>query len=354
MRNWGDLTWFPLWFGGMPFHNVYQPGFHLTVAGLGTLLHWTPQHAYHFVAALTYSIAPVTLFWFCWRMTGSAGYGFAAGLFYSLVSASALLSRTVWMDVGGPFHPRRFQTLVAYGEGPHILATAILPVVLLCVYRATVDRKAIYFPLASAALACLVLTNWPGTVGLALALAAFCLSEIGERRISWARLVGISVVGYLLACRWIPPSTVLLVPRNAQQSDYSYFHAIHFLYIALAIGFVLFLHFGLRRWGASAFLRFGVYFTLLAALMTLGRYWFGWNVFPQAHRFQIEMEMAISILLCYLCRIVHAQLPRPAQVTVSAALLLASFCLVPAERDYSPRAESADGHDSNVGIQGGT
>ena len=36
--NWSDLTWFPLWFNGMPFQKVYQPGFHFTVAGLSTLL----------------------------------------------------------------------------------------------------------------------------------------------------------------------------------------------------------------------------------------------------------------------------------------------------------------------------
>ncbi len=340
MRNWGDLTWLPFWFGGMPFHNVYQPGFHLTVAGLGTALHWTPQHAYHFVTAVTYAIAPVTLFWFCYRMTGSAGYGFAVGLFYSLVSSSALLSRTVWMEVGGPFHPRRFQTLVAYGESPHILATAILPVVLLCVYRAAVDRKAVYFPLASATLACLVLTNWPGTVGLALAMLAFCLSEIGEKRLSWTRLAGIGALSYLLACRWIPPSTLLLVPRNAQQSDYSYFHASHLLYAAALAAFAVFAHFGLRRLGAGAFLRFGVYFTLLTALMTLGRFWFGWNLFPQAHRFQIEMEMAIAITVCYLCKLVHAQLPRPAQLTVIAALIVSALGLIPTERRYT-RALSA-------------
>ena len=42
--NWSDLTWFPLWFNGMPFVKVYQPGFHFAVAGLSALAGWTIQH----------------------------------------------------------------------------------------------------------------------------------------------------------------------------------------------------------------------------------------------------------------------------------------------------------------------
>src|SRR5690348_7396984 len=64
--NWSDLTWFPLWFNGMPMQNLYQPGFHFTVAGFATLLGWTPQHAYHFLAAITYSAGAVTFFGLCY------------------------------------------------------------------------------------------------------------------------------------------------------------------------------------------------------------------------------------------------------------------------------------------------
>src|SRR5260370_18767409 len=30
--NWRDLTWFPLWYGGIPFQNTYPPFFHAAVA----------------------------------------------------------------------------------------------------------------------------------------------------------------------------------------------------------------------------------------------------------------------------------------------------------------------------------
>ena len=335
IRNAGDLTWYPLWFGGMPFHNVYQPGMHFTVAASAIWFCLTPQHAYHLVSAVVYSLAPFTLFWFCDRATGLPGYAFAAGLMYSVISTSALLSSTVWNEIGGPFHSRRFQTMVGYGEGPHIMATALLPVALLCVHRAVVDRRRRYFPLSSLVLACLVLTNWPGTVGLTIALVAFCLSNRGAKRIAWLRLMGIAFVAYLLACRWIPPSTILLVPANAQQSDYSYFRAIHLLLaIALLLGLAA-IHVGFQRRRVNPFFRFGVYFALLSAVITLSRLWFGWNLFPQGHRFQIEMEMGLAMAICYVGRLLLIRLPSRGRFVVIAVLVIAAVPAIESNRQYA-------------------
>ena len=38
LENWRDLTWFPLWYGGIPFQNTYPPLLHALVACL--LLLW--------------------------------------------------------------------------------------------------------------------------------------------------------------------------------------------------------------------------------------------------------------------------------------------------------------------------
>ncbi len=337
-RNWGDLTWYATWFGGTPFHNVYQPGLHLSVAALASMVHLTPQHAYHFLTGLTYTLGPVTLFWFCASMTGQRWYAFAVGLVYSLLSPIAVLSRSDGADVGGPFHPRRFQILVQYGEGPHITAVMLLPLVILCLYRAAVDRKPLYFPMACFALASLVLTNWPGTVGLTLAILAFCLSEAGEKRVAWARLGAIMAVAYLLACRWIPPSTVRLVFGDAQQSDGNHFHVMHLLYAGELAIVLLLAHLGLRWVGAPPFLRFGIYFTLLTGLVTLGHALFKVSLLPQPARFQVELEMAIAITACYLGKWAWGRMPRKAGVVLGAILLLAAIPLIKSNRRYARRA----------------
>jgi len=333
-RNWDDLTWYPSWYGGTPFHNVYQPGLHLTVAALASLVHLTPQHAYHLITGLTYTLGPVTLFWLCASIV-QRWYAFAVGLVYSLLSPIALLSRLDGADVGGPFHPRRFQILVQYGEGPHVTALMLLPVVILCLYRASVDRKPLYFPAACVVLASLVLTNWPGTVGLTLAITAFCLSEVGEKRAAWARLGAIAAVAYLLACRWIPPSTVRLVFGDAQQSDGNHFHAMHLVYLGGLAIFLLLAHIVLRRTGAPPFLRFGIYFAFLTGLVTLGHAWFGLNLLPQPHRFQLELEIAIAITGCFLVKLVWNRMPRRASVLLGAMLLLAAIPLIRSNRRYA-------------------
>ena len=37
LENWRDLTWFPLWYGGIPFQNTYPPLLHALVAVLPPL-----------------------------------------------------------------------------------------------------------------------------------------------------------------------------------------------------------------------------------------------------------------------------------------------------------------------------
>src|SRR5579862_839564 len=69
MHHWNDLTWYPLWFTGIPFFHVYQPGLHVVVAGAANLFHFTPGRSYFIVIALVYALQPVTFYWLCYRAT---------------------------------------------------------------------------------------------------------------------------------------------------------------------------------------------------------------------------------------------------------------------------------------------
>lgn len=335
MRHWGDLSWYPIWFNGTPFHTIYQPGLHVTVAAIATVFQLTPQHAYHFVTGLTYCTGPVTLFWFCYRVTGRWGCAFATGVFYSIVSTSALLSRDLYAWMDGPFHPRRFEILTRWGEGPHITALTLLPLVLLSLYRAGVEKRRWWFPLAAVALASLVLTNWPGSVGLSMAIGGFCLAQVGYKRIAWARLLSIAVVAYLLAGRWIPPSTVVLVQRNAQQSDGHYFGPIHLLYFGVLMALLAGIEFGLRRARAGWLLRFAVSFAVISGAVTCGWWWFGVALLPQPPRFQVELEMAIAIAVCYLGKRLLESVPAGARAALIMALIIAAVPVAKSNRRFA-------------------
>ncbi len=168
-NNPGDLTWFPLWFTGMPFHRVYQPGFHALVAGLAGALGWSIPRAYHFLCGVAYCCSPAALFVLCWGVTKRRGFAFVSGLIYSLISPGCLLVRSIRYDTGHLITARRFYNLVHYGEGPHVAALALTPVAILLLDRAVVARRWWAILLTPIVFAAIVVTNWPGAMGLALA-----------------------------------------------------------------------------------------------------------------------------------------------------------------------------------------
>lgn len=322
--NWSDLTWFPLWFNGMPFEKVYQPGFHFTVAGLSTLLGWTPQHAYHFLTAVTYCAGALTLFWLCYEATKDRAQALLAALLYSLISPVCFLVPLIRSDAGGWLAPRRYQILAHYGEGPHISAVALIPVVILLLHGALSLRNRIWIAIAPFALAVIPLMNWPGSMGLAMAVLAYCLSQIGAFRISnWLALIGMGVAAYLIASPWLPPSVIAAVIRNAQQSDGTSFGSAQLwpaLTLAAACAALLIVF---KRTTANRWLRFFVFFALLTGAVSIGHEWFGWRLLPQPDRFQVEFEMAFAATLAYL--LIWGIRKLPARIQLAAAVLLVAF-----------------------------
>ncbi len=334
MDHWHDLTWFPLWFTGMPFHQVYQPGLHLTVAALASAVHGTPQHAYHFVTALAYCAAPVTLFWLCYTATGRRAYGLVAGLLFSLVSPMCFLAPTIRYDVGAWYLPRRFQTLVHYGEGPHIAALALIPLAIWLLDRAACAQRAWYVPAAALAVAAVALTNWPGTIGLGFACLAYCISG---RPIRWPRLAAVGAIGYLIAAPWMPPSILILVFRNAHQSDATALGRSQLaVFAGVAVSLVL-LHVVFRRMKTDPWFRFFTYFAVIAGAVTLGREWFGWRLLPQPNRFQLELEMAIAGAVAYAAVFWFGRVRRPVVVAAVCVGIVFAFVQVRRYSRYAVR-----------------
>jgi hypothetical protein len=326
INHWNDRTWFPLWYGGSPFHRVYQPGLHLSVAELARILHWTPEHSYHFLTGLAYALGPVSLFWLCYRITNRKGYAFFAALLYSLISATTLFSGEVRGDMGRWLLPRRYQILVHYGEGPHTTALAMLPLVLWIIDGAVSKRRWCFLLFAPLAVAAVVLTNWPGTLGLGLAVVAYALATLDGPPRRWITLAGIGLLAYLIAIPWASPSIIALVIRNAQESDGTPFNGLRLLLAGL-FGLVLIAtHLSLRRTGMSPAIKFFFYFALITGTVWLSAQWFGWQLLPQAKRFQMEFDMAAAALAAYLVGHGFNRLARQWKIAaIVAAVLLAGF-----------------------------
>jgi len=324
MHHWGDLRWFPLWFEGTPFQQVYQPGFHLTVAAIGTVMGWSAQHAYHFFTAFEYCLGPVSLFLLCYCATGWLGYSLATGVIYSLLSPASLVAPAIRHDTGGLVIARRFLILVHYGEGPHTTAVMMIPLVLLAVHYAATERRRWALAAAPLALAAIALTNWPGSMGLCLALTAYLFSRFrAERPVHWPALLGVAAIAYLLACPWIPPSILRLVQRNAALSDGLAFGVWQVLGLLGILAGMLLFHYWFQRRRVDPWLRFFVYFAWITGVLAIGHVWFGWRILPQSGRFQMEFEMPCAALLAWIGKLVYDRSPKALRLALIALLAVA-------------------------------
>ncbi len=295
LAHWRDLSWFPLWYGGIPYQNTYPPLLHWGVALVAWVRGISPALAYHWTTGLAYCLGPVTLFLLVRRLSGSRWAGFAAGLVYTAVSPSAWLIPAIAHDLGGPFRPRRLMDLVYYGEGPHVAAMTLLPLAILLVDLAFRKRKGYLLAAAAVAVAAVVLTNWLAAFALALGIGAYMLAIAAK----WRDVLFFAAIGaaaYGLAMPWAPPSTIAVTQSNARTvgGDYTMvYQALPGWLVGIACGLAG-LKFALRRFSTG--LQFAVFFAFLTVLITLSEAWFHRPIVPQAVRYHLEMEMALAML----------------------------------------------------------
>ena len=334
LENWRDLSWFPLWYGGIPFENAYPPLWHATVAAAAAVTGFTPAHAYHVAMAVAfYALGPVTLFLLVLRMTGSNVYSSATALLYSLLSPSAFLVPVLAQDMGSAWRPRRLQDLIVYGEGPHIAALTLLPLVLILLIVAFEKRRPIWWLLAALGISSVLLTNWLATTELILMLAAWLLAYPEKPWWKqWLATAGLGAGAYAIASPWIPPSTVWAFVHSEEfrAGGYTAQPASRLLVLAAALAGLLLLLWLFRRWRAPAPLRFAILFlypTFLIAMSSIGS---DPALMPHRLRFHLVMEMGIALLLGVGAGLAAERLP--SQWKRYAACVLLAWCAYPAVR----------------------
>ncbi len=325
-ENWNDLSWFPLWYGGIPYSYSYPPLLPYLVAAVSALLAMAPAHAYHAVTAVFYGLGPVALFGLALRLCGSRAYSFAAGLLYSLISTSTFLMPAVSYDAGGMWGVRRLQALVRYGEGPHVASMTLLPLALLLVSVAFEKRRAAWWFAAALGLAAVPLTNWIGASALAMGMAAWLLArQEGAWWRNWGKAVAVSVAAYAIACPWIPPSAIGVLQSNQDTLSGPLSPAPVLAAWSLAglviLGVCLWLF---RRYNMPSSLRFALLFLLPVAAVPLASAWFGVSLLHQPTRFHLEMEMALALAAAFLGQELLKRVGRRTRAALVCALLALS------------------------------
>ncbi len=296
-----DLSWMPLWYGGIPFPDCYPPLFHTLVAAVSGLGRISAGLAYHAVAATFYSLGPVALYWAARRLGAERMPAFLACLGYSLLSPSIWLGPEIRHDIGGWFAPCRLDAMVRWGEGPHIASLTLLPVSLGLLHIALQRRRPQWYFAAAAAMAAVALSNWIGGVALALVAGAYLLAGFSAEWLPlWVRTAAIGGWAYALAAPFVTPSTVATIQANAPivAGGYKPNHLLEpaFLAGALLLAWIL--------WKARVEPRgrFAILLVYLTGAITLCAYWFKLSIVPQPERYHLEMDMAFWLAVALLAR----------------------------------------------------
>jgi hypothetical protein len=308
----GEWGWWPFWAGGMPFENTYLPLMNWIAAAVTLLTGLSPARAFHVVAAGIYALGPLMLFWMASALSQKLGASFFAALAYSCFSPAAALIPAIRSDVGGPSNLRRLQNLVFYGEAPHILALVLLPLAILCFSQALTGTRTKWRVLNGVTAALIALSNFFGIVALLIALLCWLLAF--RPRPCWKALVTLIAIGTVSYCwvsPWLSPAMIRATLENASTSggDFRYTGASWLALSVVAAGYPL-LWVILRRLKAAADLQFFVLLAYAPAAFVVA--WHSWKVavIPQAHRYELEFDMVLTLAAVFLGGAVVNKLPR--------------------------------------------
>jgi hypothetical protein len=334
LANWRDLSWFPLWYGGIPFQNTYPPLLHAVVAMVSWIFGSSPAWAHHAVSAAIYALGGAAVLWLAYSLSRNWRTAVLTGLLYSVFSPSPYLVTAIRQDLGGVLYPRRFQNLIQYGEGPHLLALLLIPAALALLHRALERRGPINYSLAALACAAVALTNFLGLFALVAMAGCYLLSR-EFRPADWARSAAIGGGAYALACPWLPPSTLLAVRTNAQWVGGVYSMGWRQAgWLVAGIAAILLAARLLMAAGAARDLRFWTLASLAFCWIALPAFWFHSYALPQPERYQLEMEMA----LCGL----GATLASRRRASVAAMIALCVFAGIGTRRYAREHVHSID------------
>ena len=329
MEHWRDLSWFPLWYDGIPYQNTYPPLLHWGVALTAKILGFTAAHAHHVVTALAFCLGPVAVFALALSLSGSRVQAFVAGLLYTAVTPSAWLIPAIANDLGDPLYSRRLQALTYYGEGPHVSAMTLLPVAMLALHLAMTRKRerwsGVYIAFAVVSLAAVPLTNWLAAFALALMAISYLVARLGPNGWQWrdmARFAAIGVAAYCLAMPWIPPSTIAVIQSNARtiEGDFTLVYQALPRWVAIMLLALVWIKVAVRKLGLH--LQFAIFFTFFTATLTLMWAWGNIAIVPQPIRYHLEMEMALALLAAFVAGSLFRFAPKWAAWAAMALLVI--------------------------------
>ena len=300
---WG---WNPLQYCGLPTQFTYLPSLpYITALSTRLRPRAAPEHLYRAWTGLLTAFGPVMVFAFTYYFTRSWKWALAAGLAFTFVSPVYGMYRQIDRDRGFVQLPWRLQVMAKYGEGPHNVGLAMLPLALLAAWVAGTGQRYWQVLAAAVLMAAITLTNWVAAMALAICCLLLLLAALGETAFRAWRVLAAAALAYMLACFWLTPTFVSTIALNwpADAFGYRLDAPQQWLLAGLIAGVLLIRVMFYWRYGSFYF----CFVTLCAFVfgwLTLWFYDFRLNTIPESRRYALEVDLFFLLAVIEATRLI--------------------------------------------------
>lgn len=208
--NFPHLSYNSLWHLGFPFYLFYNPLLPFLISGLHFITRLDFSYLYRIIVGLAYIFAPVTLYLFVKYLVRKEFPALIAALAFSTATnLFAWLSPGIFDDIKlHGFVPWKLIGLMIYGQGPHIIALALIPLAALFFLHTLKYPTFKYYLLTGIVNALVALTHWPSFIILILLEFILLFSEIllGHTLRKFKTALFCFLLTYGLSAFWLNPA----------------------------------------------------------------------------------------------------------------------------------------------------
>lgn len=209
-NNFPHLTYNSLWHLGFPFYLFYNPLLPYLISGIHAVSHIDFSYIYRLLVGIGYISAPLTLYLFVKYLTRRELPAVIAALAFSTATNFfAFISPGILDDLKTyGFIPWKLIGLVVYGQGPHIIALALIPLASLFFLHTLKYPSLKYYIFTGILSALVALTHWPSFILLILMQLILLFSEIllGHTFRKFKTAFFCYLISYGFAAFWLNPS----------------------------------------------------------------------------------------------------------------------------------------------------
>lgn len=306
----GGSTWMPLWYLGFPFDVFYTPLLPAAEALLHQYLNLQFWSSYRALTGLAYILGPVSLFFLGWQLSKKAIGGILAGLIYSVGPtifyflvpgvAGDRISADFW-------DPRRFTILVRWGEGPHLFSLIFVPLVGVFYNRFLEQGKFRDLSLSAVFLGLTALCNAIGFSAALILIFAMSFVKFSQDKYKpWMALInGVKVLAISLGLIsfWYNLSFISSFFKEGGGTTNLLLSLFPWGWVLILFGIIV-LYFIFAKFIRDFSLALSL-FLFLIFFAVVGVYYYtealdhysAIEILPQALRYNVEVDLSLSLLL---------------------------------------------------------